>query len=847
MTMDPVGANGSSAGDAGGRVRAFSDDGAADGTPPDLGGLSVAVLEHMRVAVIVTDAQLDEPGPRIVYANPMFAEMTGHAPEDVVGHSPRFLQTDGTDPADLARLREGLERARPVRTVVENERADGSRFWVELDITAVCDGRGRVTNFLATQRDVTAREKQQRHLASVAEQRRLAIEAGRLGTWQYLVQDDVFRHDRVCAQMFDGDPDGPPLTIEDCLQAVHPVDRTALSTALYRVAEQGGSYERTFRVQHHDGSARWVLERARAAPGAHGRIERIDGVVMDVSDRQDAAQRVVETLDSVSDGYISFDREWRFTHVNRSTERAFGLPREELEGRLLWEAFPGLIGTDFEYYYLKAAETGEPQVFEAHFEPWGRWFEERVFPHERGVAVFFVDITERVDREVEQRRLFDAERTAREAAEAAQAELAHAAAHDDLTGLLNRGAFERRVDEFRGLGEGAPVLLFFDLDHFKIVNDSLGHRVGDGLLCEIASRLRAHLSSDALACRFGGDEFIVALTEVSVNRALEIGEQLRTALRAPYEVQGRTVTISASVGVAPSEPGERAATIIRNADAALFAAKRRGRDQSAVYDEALHHDALERLDLEQDLRQACERGEFALHYQPIFRLADGRRSCAEALVRWHHPRRGLLAAGAFIGTAEESGLAGVIGESVLEEACRTLVAHRHRGNGFRRVWINVSPDELTSSEFVDHVSDRLRTHGVRSGELGIELTERTLVRDPETVTAQLDRLHGLGVCIAIDDFGTGYSSMSALQHHPIDVLKVDRAFVGQLDQRNGQAIVGAIIQLAHALGASASAEGVEYASQWTQLRALGCDTAAGYLLGRPQALDTPMPDAYSPE
>ena len=804
-----------------------------------------ALFADSEVALLITDATVDEPGPRIVYASPAFTRMTGFSADEVLGRSPRLLQCEQTDRAELDRLRSALEQRRPVRVLLDNQRADGTPVTVEIDVAPVRDHTGATTNFLAVQRDVTAREQQRRQLAGTAEHMRLALDAGRLGTWEYYYADGRFVHDRLCAQLFGGDPDGPAMSIEDCLAAVHPDDQPPLRRAVEQALSAGHSYELVFRVRHPDGSLRWTMERARAIHDAQGRPERLDGVVMDVTDRENAALRVIDALDSVTDGYHAFDRDWRFTHLNRAAEQLLGHSREELVGKVLWEAFPDLLGTDFEHRYRQVAETGEPAVFEAYYEPWQRWYEERVFATEQGIAAFFLDITERITQRVRQQQLLDAERAARQEAEAAHGQLAYAASHDELTGLLSRQEFERQLS--RRLGASSPpVVLFLDLDNFKLVNDSLGHAVGDAVLADISARLRDHLPPDTAVCRFGGDEFLLA-AEVSVAEAVELSRHIRDLLSEPFEIGARTVAVSTSIGLAAAEPDDDAATLIRNADAALFAAKRTGSGRAVVYDRYLHQQALERLDLEHGLRAAGERGELALHYQPIFDLRTGRRCGLEALLRWRHPQRGLLEAGAFIGVAEDSGLITPIGDWVLDTVGRTLACDPRLTPDGGTVWMNVAPQQLTDAHLVDRLAETHDTSGFDPGLLGVELTERTLSRDPAMVGAQLTRLHALGVPIAIDDFGTGYSSMSALQHHPIDVLKIDRRFVAQLDQPSGRPVVGAIVQLAHARGARAAAAGGEHPSPGAALAELGCDTAAGYLLGRPQPLDTARSQAVDPD
>lgn len=800
------------------------------------------VLDHIRDAVLVTDAQIDPPGPRILYANAAYAEMTGFHLEHILGKNPRFLRAGDEDAAERARVRAALERAEPVRAVLHNRTADGRRFWVEVSIAPVRDGDGAVTNFVSVQRDVSNRAEDDRQLRRALEGYEWVIAVGQIGTWQLSLPEGTFAHNDWCAWAFAGEPTERPLSLEECFQAIHPEDRGHVRAELDRVVTEGGSYETVFRVVHPDGSTRWVFERARRTSDS-GEPATVEGVVTDVTDRYEPAHRITRMLDTITDGYIALDHDWRVTHLNQAAEAHLGCTRDEVVGRVLWETFPELVGTDFEAEYHTAARTGAPRRFEARYEPWERWYEERVFPTDEGLAVFFLDVSERIRNEEEQRRLLESEHAARVAAEAAQAQLAYAASHDELTSLLNRGEFERRLGTLLADADAPVTLLFFDLDDFKIVNDSLGHAAGDELLSETARRLEALAPPDALICRFGGDEFLIATAGQSGADADALCQRLRAALREPHDVRGRRVTVAVSVGIAHAHTDDDAATLVRNADTALFDAKRRGRDQVAVYDAALHQRAVERLDLEADLRNAVHADEFELHYQPIFELRAGARVGAEALLRWHHPEQGTLGAGRFIALAEESGVIVPIGDWALETVCDTVLARRATAPG-ETLWLNLAPQQLGVPDFVDRVADAIRARSIRPGELGVELTERTLIRDPEMVTRQLRDLSDLGIRIAIDDFGTGYSSMTALQHHPVDMLKIDRAFTEQLHTHHGRAIVGAIVELAHALDAIASAEGVEHAAQWEALRELGCDSAAGYLMARPQPLDLPMPARY---
>ena len=431
----------------------------------------------------------------------------------------------------------------------------------------------------------------------------------------------------------------------------------------------------------------------------------------------------------------------------------------------------------------------------------------------------------------------------------AEEALAHQAQHDALTGLPNRALLRDHLDRSyqSAVGEGRLVaLLFLDLDNFKMVNDSLGHAVGDDLLVSVAERLQGCLRSGDLAARLGGDEFAVFLTGCASIRAVQdVATQITEALGQPFTVGGAEVVLGASTGIAMSGPGMHAPEeLLQNADAAMYAAKALGKGRFAFFEDEMRRTAQARLVLETDLRRALAHQEFEVYYQPIVDLRSGRVSGSEALVRWNHPERGLVPPLEFIPLCEEIGLIVPLGEWVLREACTALQSWREHwvGRTAPTVSVNLSPRQLQQPDLVERVATILRETGVEPASLVLELTESALLENSTTTLAALDGLHRCGLRLAIDDFGTGYSALSYLQRFPISVLKIDRAFVQGLG-RSGQqsALVRAILALAQALGLSVVAEGIETSDQREQLQALGCDFGQGYLFGRPeprQAFDT---------
>ena len=420
-----------------------------------------------------------------------------------------------------------------------------------------------------------------------------------------------------------------------------------------------------------------------------------------------------------------------------------------------------------------------------------------------------------------------------------EAQLVHQAFHDGLTGLANRTLFAERVEHaLARSGKGELAVLFIDLDDFKHVNDSLGHAAGDQLLVAAARRLQGCLRPADTAARLGGDEFAVLLERVTDAEATAaVAGRVLGTLHRPFGLNGRTIPIKASLGVATGRPGtDEAEELLRNADVAMYAAKAGGKDRYELFRPDMHEDMLQRLELETELRHAADRDQLVLHYQPIVELVSGRITRVEALVRWEHPTKGLLPPSAFIPLAEEQGLIGPIGNWVLLQAC--LQARRWQDQfpdaPPLSVHVNLSGRQLEEQRLVGEVVQALDTARLSPRLLTLEITESVLVSDIEAMSARLRELKGLGVLLAIDDFGTGYSSLSYLRRFPIDMLKIDKAFVDGIGRgREDTALAHAIIKLSHTLQLHAVAEGIEEPEQATNLVALGCRDGQGFYFSRP--------------
>jgi diguanylate cyclase (GGDEF)-like protein/PAS domain S-box-containing protein len=436
----------------------------------------------------------------------------------------------------------------------------------------------------------------------------------------------------------------------------------------------------------------------------------------------------------------------------------------------------------------------------------------------------------------------------------AEAELAHQATHDSLTGLPNRVLLLERLGDSLGRRRWSPrrpAVLFLDVDRFKLINDSLGHEVGDQVLVEASRRLLSVAGPDDMVARFGGDEFVVLCDRGG--EAETMARRILGSFEEPFRISGQTYFLSTSIGLAAATSVDgRPADLIRDADTAMYRAKEKGRGRLAVFDEAARADAVNRVRTEHLLRGAAERGELRLYYQPEMDLRTGQVVAAEALLRWQHPVQGLVGPSEFIDTAEESGLIIPIGNWVLRTACDQALAWARRGESIGLA-VNVSARQLADDGFVETVREAiapLRSLGRRLSrpQITLEVTERVIIGEPESAAARINELKALGVELSMDDFGTGYSSLSNLRRYPFDSLKIDRRFVSGVTDRDDDAtIVRAIIALARGLGKTVVAEGVETAEQLAVLRDLGCDLAQGFHIGRPQPATVSPSDLLLPE
>ncbi|MDQ1696319.1 MAG: diguanylate cyclase, partial [Frankiaceae bacterium] len=647
---------------------------------------------------------------------------------------------------------------------------------------------------------------------------RRALEAG--GTVTFEV--DIPSGSMLVSENFEGlfalSPGGFSGHYNEFLNLIHPDDSAKMDLPALLAASSGALLEVDFRALLPTGEERRFHARCGVISDEEGQPAVVLGVAMDVSGLHEADAALRFMLDTTADAFVGIDSHGRVTEWNVSAERLFGIPRRQALGRPMMgliiparyrdahaagverilsnEAPLGAAKGPVELSAMRADGSEVPVEVSVHTVPLG------------GGVVF---------------RAFIRDITRRKELEAA---LVSQALADSLTGLPNRALLADRLEV--GLARMAvtrmPVtVLFVGVDRFNAVNDTLGHGAGDQLLQQIAERFKAAVRPTDTLARFGGDSFVVLCENTSELQAVRIAQQLMDVLRPPVVIDERELAVSASIGVAVAKHSTRRADeLLGDADAAMFLAKQRGRGRVEFFDRSMRAQAVARMDLEGELRQGLERDELRVWFQPVLSISTGQVAGVEALLRWEHPTRGLVPPAVFIPVAEVSGLIVPLGVRVLRGACRQIAAWRSGGAdgmdasrfAHLTVAVNLSGRQLVEPDITDLVAQILSENKLEPSALSLEITESVLMEETDAGAAALDSLHALGVHLAVDDFGTGYSSLLYLRRFPVQTLKLDRSFVSGLGQNPADtSIVKATIDLAHALGLDAVAEGVERADQ----------------------------------
>jgi diguanylate cyclase (GGDEF)-like protein/PAS domain S-box-containing protein len=773
------------------------------------------------------------------FVNNVFLESRGFTREFALGKFPEDVYA----PDALEYLRPHIERAtRGEETSYERRfrGTSGEERWMRVRLTPRRDSAGKVLGYYALSVDIhdikTAQDElldKERHLRQVIDSIPTPM--------CYVDSDDRYRY------VNDAFLDYIGLRSDEIVgrrvREVLGEERWNLMRPHLLRVRSGEALAVERLVRYADGRQRWMT--VRLTPRiSNGEYLGYYATTSDIHEQKMVEQELRRTntilsahFDNTPLAVIEWDTELRVVRWSGQAEAIFGWNAAEILGRSLhgWR------------HIYEEDEQAVTEMIRALMEGRERHATLRHRNYRKDGSVIWVEWHNSALRD-ESGRAISILSLAQDVSSRIQAEerLQYMATHDGLTGLPNSVLLNDRLGAALSRARRARRrvgVMFLDLDHFKDVNDSLGHRVGDALLKELARRIRAALRQSDVLARISGDEFVVVLEDLPDEGAPErVARLILDEVRRPFLVEGHELHVSGSLGLAiHPDDGADADTLLKNADAAMYHAKELGRNGFRLFSSELAARRTQRMQVETALRRALKNGELSLHYQPIVEIDSGAVRSAEALLRWHDPERGLMLPQGFIPLAEESGLGHAIGHWVMEAACRQARAWRDAGLGDITVCVNLSASQLRDSAMLADLKRLLAKTGCEPGWLQFEITETSMVRDVEGASVMLAKLRTLGVRIAIDDFGTGFSSLSHLRHLPVDVLKIDKAFVADIDgvrarkrdNGSGAAIVSAVIGLARGLGLDVVAEGVEKRAQLNFLAREGCDAAQGYLLCPP--------------
>ncbi|MGZ3134458.1 putative bifunctional diguanylate cyclase/phosphodiesterase [Pseudomonas aeruginosa] len=674
-----------------------------------------------------------------------------------------------------------------------------------------------------------------------------ALEAVRDGLWDWdLVTDRMFVSPGYAA-LIGLAPEELGDPIETWKKRLHPEEYATVLEA-HRNHLQGltDNLDHIYRLRHKDGDYRWIHSRGRVLRDALGKPLHYTGVARDITLqrlKEDHLRQAAAVFDSTREGVLVTDAQAVIVHVNPSFERITGYRSEDVLGKT-----PAILRSgrqDQAFYQRLWLALREQDVWSG--EIWNRrksgeiypqWLHIRAVRNDQGQLTHYVGVFSDLS-----------------SIKRSENELDFLAHHDSLTGLPNRVLLRERIEQALENGKDRTVagaLLLIDLDHFKHINDSLGHTTGDMLLKEVSKRLQHQLDERCLLSRLGGDEFAILVENDDPEAVARLSQRILDGFNAPFDIHCQPIYISASLGVSLyPEDASDVDHLMQHADAALFQAKDSGRNPYAFYTRVLTARARAHVQVESALRHALEHDELRVHYQPVHDLASGRIVGVESLVRWQHPERGLVPPGEFVPVAEECGLIAALDNWVLKRACRQMREWQQRGVELEFVAVNVSSRLFNRGGLEERIANALEESGLEPRYLELEVTESAVMEDFEQSLNLLCRLRILGVNLAIDDFGTGYSSLMRLKRLPVHKLKIDQGFVAGLPGAvDDAAIARAIVALAQSMGLRVVAEGIEHQDQALFLREHGCDFGQGYWYGRPQpaeALRFDLPPVALPE
>lgn len=689
------------------------------------------------------------------------------------------------------------------------------------------------------QREIIERKKAEKELAREKTHLLDAQQVAHVGSGELDVVTQQMRWSDETFRIFGLQPgQSLPTYLELLREFVYTDDQVVWEAVVERAIAQGKPYEFEFRIVRPNGEIRYASAKGRPIFNSAGQVTRLFSTVLDITEQKQAEEALLKseeqfrlTFELAPIGMALEALDGKFMRVNQAFCQTLGYTSQEM----LHQTWANLLHPED----IAAFLTHKQNLHQGNISDFQ--IENRYLAKNGSLVYGILQVSLVRDSTGKPLHLISQLMDITERKQVEE-QLLYGALHDPLTNLPNRALLMERLELALKRGKRHQdylfAVLFIDLDRFKVVNDSLGHQVGDQLLVAIARKLENIIRTTDTVARLGGDEFIILLDGIeNIQDAIRIAERISFEMKLPLQLKERKVFTNASIGIAlGSTDYNRGADLLRDADIAMYRAKEKGKARYEIFNREMYTQALKQLQIENDLRQALERQEFKVYYQPIVCLSTGRLTGFEALVRWHHPVKGLVSPADFIPIAEETGLIVPIGERVLREATHQMSVWQNKFSFAKslKISVNLSIEQLRDPNCLERIDFILAQTSLAGESLKLELTESMLMDNSEEFISLLSSLKARGIQMSIDDFGTGYSSLSYLHRFPVHNLKVDRSFVSRIGSKgNNHQIIETIVTLAHQLGMKAIAEGVETPQQLNQLRALNCDEAQGYLFSKP--------------
>ncbi len=783
-----------------------------------------AAMEGSPDPVVIYDMQ-----GRVEYVNPAFTRVFGWTLEELAGK-----RLDFVPPEEWERTKEVIKLVAAGETCLdfETRRYTKDGRILDISISSACYRTDGVTptKSVVTLRDITQRKQAQAALlksqASLARAQRMA----HLGNWELDLATDRLECSEEVFHIYGVPGRGNPVSLQEFFQSVHRDDRFLVKQRMHLAMDEGQSLDFEHRIVRPGGEVRVVHQLAEVVRDEQGVPLQIVGAMQDITERRRSEEEMrllVRVFENTIEGIVVTDANEVIQMVNRAFTDVTGYSAEEAVGQTPRLLNSGRHSRDF-YADMWASLMnsgywqGEIWNRRKSGEAYPEWLTITAIRDARGQVSHYVGV------------FHDITETKRN-----QEQIAYQAYHDALTGLPNRLLFNDRLKMALARAQRKHTglaVMFLDLDRFKNINDSLGHAVGDRLLQSVAKRLVHWLREEDTVARLGGDEFIMLLQDtMDPEYAMHVGQRILESLSEPFRVGGQDLYVSASIGITlyPHD-GRDLETLVSNADIAMYRAKEEGRNNCKLFTPAMNQQVVQRMALETSLRRALDEGEFLLHYQPKVDLRSGQVVGVEALVRWLKPGEGLIPPDEFIPVAEETGLIVPLGHWVLRTACAEIKKWHQMGYRDLHMAVNISPRQFMQKDLVQMVREILRETRLDPCHLELEITENVVMFNVEEAIVTLKELKDLGVRLSMDDFGRGYSSLYYLKRFPMDALKIDRSFVGDIvTDPDDASIVNTIISMSRSLGLEVVAEGVETTDQLDFLRSNACNQMQGFLFSRP--------------